>query len=258
MEVPRGALLRIVMPPALDYSKLVGKRFGRLVVLGVRPKEETLGRPRELKCLCDCGRTSSSALHALRIGRVVSCGCKRNTENQKEASNQKLRNLGLSIDPEERKEEVTRRAKENHKKWVDLHREKAREYMQNYRARNPEKIKENDYRSKLKPVNRAKLLVNTAHIRAKNMGVPFSLTVDRVQRVLEAGFCEVTGMPFVYGKRGEHRLPWSPSLDRLHALDGYTNENVRVVVWIYNAAKWTFGHEDVVRLAKAVIGTEPS
>jgi hypothetical protein len=75
---------------------------------------------------------------------------------------------------------------------------------------------------------------------------------------LENGFCEVTGIPFVlqinekYGTTNNMQ-PYSPSLDRTDPKKGYTEDNVKVVVAIYNQAKMHWGHHDVVTLAKAIM-----
>ena len=76
------------------------------------------------------------------------------------------------------------------------------------------------------------------------------LTPEWILEKLEQGVCEVTGLPFTYGV--EARNPWSPSLDRIDPSIGYTLENTRVVVWIYNAAKNVFTDSDVMLMAHAV------
>lgn len=58
------------MPPKID---LVGKRFGRLIVI-----EECLNRKDGQilwKCKCDCGNYKSVRGNALKIGATTSCGC---------------------------------------------------------------------------------------------------------------------------------------------------------------------------------------
>jgi|GEM_PF-3167831 len=49
------------------------------------------------------------------------------------------------------------------------------------------------------------------------------------------------------------RSPWVASVDRIDPLGGYTQENARLVVWLYNAAKSNYQDQDVLRLALAVI-----
>ena len=65
--------------------------------------------------------------------------------------------------------------------------------------------------------------------------------------------CEVTGMPFnprfwAAGPKG----PWSPSVDRIDPKKGYIKDNCQLVIWMYNAAKQEFSHDDVVLFASAL------
>lgn len=58
------------MPAKID---MVGKRFGRLVVL--KESDHYLsGRP-AWECLCDCGNTVTIRGAAIRVGNTKSCGC---------------------------------------------------------------------------------------------------------------------------------------------------------------------------------------
>ncbi len=77
------------------------------------------------------------------------------------------------------------------------------------------------------------------------------LSPEWILEKLSKGVCEVTGLPFTYSL--ESRNPWSPSLDRIDPTKGYTLENTRVVVWIYNAAKNVFSDEDVLLMSQALV-----
>lgn len=50
-----------------------GTRFGCLTVLGMERRGD--GRP-VWRCLCDCGNEAAYQGAQLRLGRVVSCGCR--------------------------------------------------------------------------------------------------------------------------------------------------------------------------------------
>lgn len=52
---------------------IVGRRFGRLVVLALA----RVGREAVWRCRCDCGAVVESAGSPLRRGRTTSCGCGR-------------------------------------------------------------------------------------------------------------------------------------------------------------------------------------
>ena len=97
---------------------------------------------------------------------------------------------------------------------------------------------------------RAYRLWNSARLRSIKNGILFTLTRERVQKAIEKGLCEVTGIPF--SESGGARGPYTSSLDRIVPSLGYTDENTQVVVWIYNAAKGDWGHSDVMRLVRVL------
>jgi hypothetical protein len=86
----------------------------------------------------------------------------------------------------------------------------------------------------------------------------FDLTRAWILEKLEAGVCEITGIPFILeateeDRKGKFTHPFSPSVDRIDSLRGYTKDNCQVVVWIYNRAKGEDDHEDILKLAKALV-----
>lgn len=93
-------------------------------------------------------------------------------------------------------------------------------------------------------------LLNSAGARSRQKGLEKTIGLRWLLPRLEAGYCEVTGLAFERpdGVRG----PFSPSLDRHDPLRGYTPENCRVVVYMYNAAKNSFTDADVMRMAEAL------
>lgn len=87
-------------------------------------------------------------------------------------------------------------------------------------------------------------MVNGARRRAKDQGVDFDLDLDWVKQKIEAGKCEVTGIPFnLQPAKDKWKHPYAPSLDRVEAGAGYTKDNVRVVVAIYNLAVNEWGEQ---------------
>lgn len=107
------------------------------------------------------------------------------------------------------------------------------------------------------PERRAYHLVRTAKNRAADKGWGFDLTPEWALEKLKAGTCEATGIPFhmVTGDGTGNARPFSPSLDRKDNSLGYTKDNCHVVCWMYNAAKGTASHADVVRFAEALCAT---
>lgn len=65
-------------------DKLVGKRFGRLVVIENAGKQKAEKSTRTLwKCQCDCGNITYVVTSNLTTGKQVSCGCYRREKNVK-------------------------------------------------------------------------------------------------------------------------------------------------------------------------------
>jgi hypothetical protein len=70
---------------------------------------------------------------------------------------------------------------------------------------------------------------------------------------LAGDHCEVTGLPFECRNEGKNKSPFSPSVDQRIPGQGYTPDNCQLVVHIYNIAKGACTHDDVVRMAKALL-----
>lgn len=77
---------------------ITGKRFGRLVVLGI--SEEKNGNRRLWKCRCDCGNIINVSIDKLNSGKTISCGC-RTKEIRKNFGNM-VRSTTISADHREK------------------------------------------------------------------------------------------------------------------------------------------------------------
>ncbi|RLI62937.1 MAG: hypothetical protein DRO67_06575 [Candidatus Asgardarchaeum californiense] len=55
-------------------SNLVGKKFGRLIVVELENEFNKTGR-QLWKCICDCGKNVKVTTNHLTKGDTVSCGC---------------------------------------------------------------------------------------------------------------------------------------------------------------------------------------
>jgi hypothetical protein len=105
---------------------------------------------------------------------------------------------------------------------------------------------------------RAYRLWKAAKGRAAKEGVAFSLSRAWVEDQMR-GNCAVTGLAFnleISGHRA--RKPHSPSIDRVIPGGAYSEENCRMVVTIYNLARSNFSDEDVLELARALLGLTKS
>jgi hypothetical protein len=100
--------------------------------------------------------------------------------------------------------------------------------------------------------NRAKALISIAKYRARMKGLYFDLDqhTAAVQGVLDAGVCELTGIPFNLdgGKTWD-----SPSLDRIDPAKGYTLPNVRVVLYCVNVMANLWGADKIIEIADAIM-----
>lgn len=106
---------------------------------------------------------------------------------------------------------------------------------------------------------RAKTLLKSAKSSSKNKQIKFDLDEKWIEDILIEGKCQVSGIPFSFesmntGKWGHgSQNPFGPSLDRTDPFGGYTKDNVKVVVWIYNVGKQNNTHEDIMTLARALV-----
>jgi hypothetical protein len=135
-----------------------------------------------------------------------------------------------------------RAASELKSAYYAANREKWKEYGARYKARTQE-----DH------LLRAGRLCTWIRTRAARCGMEFDLTREWIAERLAVGVCEVTGLPLELSKPPGSRFhPWAPSVDRIDSKKGYTQDNCRVVCWIYNMAKSEWSDEVVMTFAKAL------
>lgn len=97
-----------------------------------------------------------------------------------------------------------------------------------------EKLKKNSDKFYKSKIGRAKTLLKGINDRQPNN----SITLDFILKKLEIGKCEVTGIPFDFEKHPVYsKNPKAPSVDRINSKLGYTEDNVRLVIWQFNMAK---------------------
>jgi hypothetical protein len=96
-------------------------------------------------------------------------------------------------------------------------------------------------------------LARHAKLRAAKKSLPYDLSdhVGEIQSRINAGVCEVTGLPLnLDGGR-----TWdSPSLDRIVPSVGYLYTNIRIVCHAMNGAMGDWGEQKVIEMALAVLG----
>lgn len=115
-----------------------------------------------------------------------------------------------------------------------------------WRERNRDYLKEKGRQRRLQ--NRAKCLVAGARVRARNRNIPFDVSpneVDRLQSIIDAGKCEITGTALILSGP---RSPASPSLDRITPARGYVDGNLRIVCHAINAAMGDWGEQALLEI----------
>lgn len=98
-------------------------------------------------------------------------------------------------------------------------------------------------------------MFKTSRNRASEKGWAFNLTPEWIEKKLQAGKCEATGIPLELSAQPGgmiHFRPWTPSLDRTDCSGGYTQDNVKLVCWMYNQAKGVSTHSDVMKMVGAL------
>jgi hypothetical protein len=103
------------------------------------------------------------------------------------------------------------------------------------------------------PEHRASRILLSSKKTAKRKNIPFSLQPSDIVDALRRGVCEATGMPLSMTTL-DRNDPWRPSIDRIIPSNGYVPGNVRIVVWMYNAAKQQYCDSDVIAMARAIVG----
>lgn len=99
---------------------------------------------------------------------------------------------------------------------------------------------------------RAMALCKSAKKRAKQLGVAFDLQPSRIEALITAGRCELTGIAFDLSVTEKHASPWAPSLDRKDPKGPYSHENVRLTCWAVNRALNDWGLPVLLQLAEAL------
>lgn len=111
------------------------------------------------------------------------------------------------------------------------------------------------YQRTVRLKKRGLVLTSDAKQRAKTKGLTFSIDWRDIQARIEAGACEVTGLPFDLLAAPK---AWNaPSLDQIVPGAGYTPENTRVVLYAFNTMASTWGVPTILMIADAIRARNP-
>jgi hypothetical protein len=102
---------------------------------------------------------------------------------------------------------------------------------------------------------RAVVLVNNARGRSLKKNISMEVTQEWVEKHLERGTCQLTGIPFSLEPppEGVTRRWDAPSLDRISKHKHYTEDNTRVILWAVNCALSEYGTETMLPVLKAMV-----
>lgn len=104
-------------------------------------------------------------------------------------------------------------------------------------------------RAKAWRLRRGFVLVRSAKVRARERGLPFNLSHSAIQKRIEAGRCELSGIPFDM----KTKRAWNaPSLDRIEPQQGYVDGNIRVVLRSLNIMINDWGLDRTLAVVRAV------
>lgn len=165
---------------------------------------------------------------------------KRSGGVQREKARRKER---LLLDKDFAEQEAQKR-REYWRKNKDHFNKRAKEH----KAKNPEMAaawRHNSWR-----FNRATHLISSIRIKCREQGLEFDLTKSWLQQKIEAGKCELSGLPFDMDQK---RGPMSPTVDRIDPKGGYTMKNCRLIIWYLNRALSNLGEDFAVEVFKKVI-----
>jgi hypothetical protein len=134
----------------------------------------------------------------------------------------------------------------------------AADRQRRYKKRHPDRVRENWRRYRATSRGSITQLLNNAKDRAKREGVDFNLTREWVEKRLNAGICELTGLsiqanPVSRGLMPHRAHPNAASIDRKQAGGPYTEENCRMVCFAINQALSDFGEELFFEIARAFV-----
>jgi hypothetical protein len=109
--------------------------------------------------------------------------------------------------------------------------------------------KDKAYRQIYDALNRGKLLAGECRRRCARKNLPCDLEnhLPELEKRVQSGRCEMTGVPFDFHAKG---TAWnSPSLHRIVPAKGYTFSNIKVICFAMNAALGNWGEEPLKKIA---------
>jgi hypothetical protein len=121
-----------------------------------------------------------------------------------------------------------------------------------YKRQTERKLNSRKY--KITSKGRANHILGNCKNGAKKRKIVFNLTTQDILPAIQAGFCQLTGLPFDFKPHKEKEFnPYAPSVDRINNDKGYEPDNIRVVLWAVNAALSENSDEEALPILEALV-----
>lgn len=103
--------------------------------------------------------------------------------------------------------------------------------------------------------NRWCYLIEVIRRRCKKSGIICNITPKVVRDMWheQKGICPITGWEMIERKSGIGYSPFVVTVDRINSDIGYIKENVRLVCFMANNAKYTYSDKELINFCKSVI-----
>lgn len=98
-----------------------------------------------------------------------------------------------------------------------------------------------------------KSMLNAAKIRAERDGLDFSITLEDI---VIPEMCPILEVPLIKGTKGNYE--YSPSLDRIDNLKGYTPDNIQIISKKANSMKNSATLEELQTFCKNILRYSPN
>ena len=144
--------------------------------------------------------------------------------------------------------------REKSRQWYEANKDRAKQWKRDWIKANPERYVESRKKWRSSPSSRAREMIASSKWAAKKKGIPYDIDRAWLMLKLEAGVCELTGIPFqLEPLDGGRQNPYTASLDRIVPSKGYVKGNVRVILWALNAAFNSYGEDVYAKIAKVYL-----
>ena len=225
------------MPPARDIT---GNKFGKLTALEY--VYSNTSHERIWRCICDCGNESYVSIHSLTSGNTRSCGClaKYIRQNKKKPDNNaKCDYCGKEIHV------IPYRMK------TSKHHFCKRTCQGAYYRAHPNETAGYKERSDVERFFAIKIV--RLRVSARKRGIPFSDELKFEHLVdlwnKQKGLCYYTGIPMSFNPEDKMYLV---SVDRVDNKVGYEPGNIVLCCCAFNALKFSYSHEEVIRFVHKI------